>query len=148
MDYKKEIQDLITLLVNEGASDLHMTQGRTPVIRVAGALIPLFKRPVMTAGDMKGFLDQFLSPANMKMLETARNVDFSYELSDTRFRGNVYYRQGMVSIALRVIPKAIKTLTELNLPPILESELRGRQLRHAADGLFKRQDMALADELG
>lgn len=126
-DYKNEIQDLISLLVKEGASDLHLSQGRVPVIRVAGALIPLFKRAVLSAEDMKGFLDKFLSPVNFKMLETARNVDFSYEMSDTRFRGNAYYRQGMICIALRVIPKAIKTLTDLNLPPILESFARKSQ---------------------
>ncbi|MDR3558221.1 MAG: PilT/PilU family type 4a pilus ATPase [Candidatus Pacebacteria bacterium] len=127
MDYKQEIKDLIALLVKEGASDLHLSQGRTPVIRVTGNLIPLIKRAVLTANDMKGFAGQFLSEANIKMLETDRNVDFSYEMSDIRFRGNAFYRQGMIAIALRLIPKNIKTLTELNLPPLLETFTRKTQ---------------------
>jgi twitching motility protein PilT len=126
-DYKKEIQDLISLIVKEGASDLHLSEGRPPIIRVNGALIPLFKRAVLSTPDMKGFLDQFLSEANKKILEAERTADFSYDLSDTRFRGNIYYRQGMISIALRLIPKAIKTLAELNLPPILETFTRKSQ---------------------
>jgi twitching motility protein PilT len=126
-DYKQEIKDLISLLVKEDASDLHLSQGRTPIIRVAGALIPLLKKAVLSATDMQGFADQFLSAANVKMLEANRNADFSYEMSDIRFRGNVYYRQGVLSIALRLIPKNIKTLAELNLPPILESFTRKSQ---------------------
>ncbi len=127
MDYKKEIQDIIKLLVEENASDLHLSQGRPPVIRVAGGLIPLFKKAILSANDMQGFLGQFLSSPNAKLLESMRTVDFSYGLSDIRFRGNVYYRQGMISIALRLIPKSIKTLTELNLPPILETFTRKSQ---------------------
>jgi twitching motility protein PilT len=126
-DYKQEIQDLISLIVKEGASDLHLSEGRPPIIRATGALIPLFKRAVLSASDMKGFLNQFLSEANKKILETERTADFSYDLSDTRFRGNIYYRQGMLSIALRLIPKVIKTLVELNLPPILETFTRKSQ---------------------
>ena len=57
-DYKQEIKDLISLLVKEDASDLHLSQGRTPIIRVAGALIPLLKKAVLSATDMQGFADQ------------------------------------------------------------------------------------------
>ena len=56
-----------------------------------------------------------------------RNADFSYEMADIRFRGNAYYRQGVLAIALRLIPKTIKTLAELNLPPILETFTRKSQ---------------------
>ena len=126
-DYNKEIQDLISLIVKEGASDLHLSEGRPPIIRVNSNLIPLIKRAVLSKADMQGFIGQFLSETNNKILEKERTVDFSYELSDIRFRGNVYYRQAMLSIALRIIPKAIKTLAELNLPPILETFARKSQ---------------------
>ena len=61
MDYKKEIEDLVTMVVHEGASDLHLAEGRTPIIRVSGVLIPLVKKSVLTENDMKGFLNEFLS---------------------------------------------------------------------------------------
>jgi twitching motility protein PilT len=76
---------------------------------------------------MQGFIDVLLTPANKELLMNNRDVDFSYNLPNARFRGNIYYRQGAVSIALRLIPKAIRTLAELNLPPILESFTRKNQ---------------------
>lgn len=127
MDYKKEIESLVSLVVKEGASDLHLAEGRTPIIRVSRGLIPLMKKSVISKNDMLGFLDTLLTPSSRKLLESDKNVDFSYNLTDTRFRGNVYYRQGMLSIALRLIPRNIRTLAELNLPPILETFTRKPQ---------------------
>jgi twitching motility protein PilT len=127
MDYKKEIEDLVNLIIQEGASDLHLSTDRTPIIRVSGNLLPLVKKKVLNQQDMQGFIDVLLTPANKELLMNNRDVDFSYNLPNARFRGNIYYRQGAVSIALRLIPKAIRTLAELNLPPILESFTRKNQ---------------------
>ena len=127
MDYKKEIEQLVELVLNENASDLHLADGRHPVIRVAGSLIPLVKKEKTTAAQMQGFLDTFLNKENKILLEKDRDVDFSYALVDSRFRGNAFYRQGVLSIALRLIPKKIKTLEELNLPPIIETFTRKQQ---------------------
>lgn len=127
MDYKKEIDELVDLIVKEGASDLHLSVGRRPVIRSSGTLIPLMKRPVMNDSDLRGFVDVFLSSDGKALLEKEKNVDFSYSLTSARFRGNIYYRQGLISIALRLIPKMIRTLSELNLPPILETFTRKPQ---------------------
>ena len=127
MDYKKDIEQLVSTVLEEGASDLHLSEGRNPVIRISSSLIPLMKNPVLTNADIKGFLDHFLSPESKAILEKVRNVDFSYSFTNARFRGNAYYHQGLVSIALRLIPKQIKTLAELHLPPILESFTRKQQ---------------------
>ncbi|MEN9913188.1 MAG: hypothetical protein RLY66_596 [Candidatus Parcubacteria bacterium] len=127
MDYKKEIQDLVDLIIKEGASDLHLSTGRTPIIRISGNLIPLVKKPVLSDADMKGFLNVLLAAPHKEILETQKDVDFSHNLPHARFRGNAYFHQGVLSIALRLIPKAIRTLTELNLPPILESFTRKQQ---------------------
>ncbi|MEI6305069.1 MAG: PilT/PilU family type 4a pilus ATPase [Candidatus Taylorbacteria bacterium] len=127
MDYKKELENIVNLILQESASDLHITSGRKPVIRVAGQLIPLLKQPILSEQDMKGLLNLLLSPANLALLETEKNVDFSYSMTNTRFRGNAYYHQGAISVALRLIPKIIRTLTELGLPPILESFTRKQQ---------------------
>lgn len=127
MEYKKEIEQLVATVIGEGASDLHLAEDRHPIVRVSGALIPLAKSPVTTTSDMKGFLNEFLSDANKAKLEKERNVDFSYSLTDVRFRGNAFYRQDKISIALRLIPHVIRTLAELNLPPILETFTRKQQ---------------------
>ena len=127
MDYKKEIEELVNLILKEGASDLHLSPGRVPIIRSSSNLIPLVKKPVLSDVDMKGFLNVFLSPVNKALLETEKNVDFSYNLTNARFRGNAFYHQGSISVALRLIPKLIRTLSELNLPPILETFTRKPQ---------------------
>jgi len=127
MDYKKEIDDLVTLIIQEGASDLHLSVGRNPIIRVSGSLVPLMKRPVITDEIMKGYTDVLISTANKKILQTEMTADFSYSLTNARFRGNIFYRQGKLSIALRLIPRVIRTLQELNLPPILEMFTRKSQ---------------------
>ncbi len=126
-DYHKEMEQLVDLVLAEGASDLHLSSGRNPIIRVSGNLIPLVKKPLFSDADIEGYLKEFLSEENKALLAKDRDVDFSYSLTNARFRGNAYYRQGVISIALRLIPKQIRTLSELNLPPILESFTRKQQ---------------------
>lgn len=127
MNAQREIEELVNLVLKEDASDLHLSVGRAPIIRVSGNLIPLVKRAVLTEADVKGMVEVFLSKANQAILERDRNVDFSYGLTNARFRGNAYYQQGVLAVAMRLIPKSIRTLSELNLPPILETFTRRPQ---------------------
>jgi twitching motility protein PilT len=127
MDYTKELQEMVAMVVKEGASDLHIATGRHPIIRVSGMLLPLVRRAILTENDVRGLLKVLVSEENQKRLEQNREVDFSYALADVRFRGNAYYRQGGLNIALRLIPKRIRTLEELRLPPILETFTRREQ---------------------
>ena len=127
MEYKKEIEQLVSTVLQEGASDLHLAEGRHPIVRVSGNLIPLVKSAVTTSADMKGLVNELLSEENRAILEKDRDVDFSYSLPDVRFRGNAYYRQDKLSVALRLIPHVIRTLAELNLPPVLETFTRRQQ---------------------
>lgn len=121
MDYKKELEDLIEYVIKEGGSDLHIAEGRQPTIRVSGLLIPLIKKPKLSKADSAGFLGELLTPENRKIFLEKKEIDFSYDYKDrARFRGNGYFQRGSVSIALRLIPKNIKTFAELNLPPALE----------------------------
>jgi twitching motility protein PilT len=127
MDYSKDIDELVDLILKEDASDLHLSVGRNPIIRVSGSLIPLVKKPLITDQDMAGYIDVFLTDDSKKILEKEKDVDFSYNLTHARFRGHIYQRQAVPAIALRLIPKSIRTLAELNLPPILESFTRRSQ---------------------
>jgi twitching motility protein PilT len=121
-DYKKELDSLIEYVIKEGGSDLHLSEGHQPTIRVAGFLVPLVNKPKLTAADTKGFLDDLLSPADRELFIHEKEIDFSYSYkNEARFRGNGFFQQGTVSIALRLIPKKIKSFVELNLPPILET---------------------------
>lgn len=127
-DYKKEFEELIEKVMKESASDIHLSEGRYPTIRIAGFLIPLMDRKVLTAADTEGFMNVILSPDNRALFQRTREIDFSYEYkNEARFRGNGFFQQGAVSFALRLIPKKIKTFEELNLPQILETFCQKQQ---------------------
>lgn len=122
-NYAPILEDLIMTVTKEGGSDLHLSEGRFPSIRVAGNLIPLLKKESLTHNHIQGFLDILLTPANYDLFIKNKEVDFSYtpQRYENRFRGNAYFQQGLVSIALRLIPKAIQSLESLNLPPVLSN---------------------------
>lgn len=122
LDYAKELYELIDTVIAEGGSDLHFSARSHPVIRVSGNLIPLLKKPEYTGEDTKGFLTELIGKEKFTAFEEVQEADFSYAYKDkVRFRGNAFVQQGTISIALRLIPKEIKTFTELNLPPVLET---------------------------
>ncbi len=117
MDYKKELKELILTVVKEGASDLHISVGMHPIIRVSGALMPLIKMPILSPEDTEGLILAFLSDFNEKRLKEDKEVDFSYQFEDkARFRGNAFYQRGFLSCSLRLIPPQVKDLKSLNLP--------------------------------
>jgi twitching motility protein PilT len=120
-DYKTVLADLVRTVTNEGASDLHLSEGRHPTIRVSGMLLPLVKHPVLTKADTAGILAELLSDKNKELFSNTKEVDFSYSFGGDRFRGNAYLQQGAVSIALRLVPKKIRTFEELNLPDVLKN---------------------------
>ncbi|MFZ2038369.1 MAG: PilT/PilU family type 4a pilus ATPase [Minisyncoccia bacterium] len=122
MDYKAELDDLIITTIKEGASDLHLSEGRHPTIRVAGVLLPLIRKPVLTKKDTLAITEHLLSKENIEKFLAEKEIDFSYGVEGgDRFRGNGFFQQGAVSFALRLIPKKIRNLEELNLPKILET---------------------------
>jgi len=120
LDYKKEIEELVAIVAEEGASDLHLTVGSHPTIRVSSGLVPVVKKPVYTGEDTMGLLMEILSEDNKKRFLQTKDLDFSYSPNDMlRFRGNAFYQRGVVGIALRLISNNIKTLEELNIPRVL-----------------------------
>jgi twitching motility protein PilT len=122
-DYKELLEKFITSVVQQGASDLHLSEDRIPFIRISGVLVPMINEQVLKRVDMEGIASVFLTKEAYDQFLATEEVDFSYtnEKTNARFRGNGYVRQAKLSFALRLIPQNIKTLQELNLPPILES---------------------------
>ncbi|MEK7531728.1 MAG: PilT/PilU family type 4a pilus ATPase [Patescibacteria group bacterium] len=128
MDYKKEVEDLIQIVIAEGASDLHLSENRHPTIRVSGFLVPLAKKPMLGREDTLGLLTALLHKEARDSFLATKEVDFPYAYKDeARFRGNAFFQQGAISIALRLIPRKIRTVAELNLPQIIETFSRRPQ---------------------
>ena len=121
MDYKKQLDNLIKQTIQAGASDLHLSEERPPTLRVARSLVPIVNEGKLLREDTVGLLTELLTLEQKKNFLIDKEVDFSYEHSGARFRGNGFFQRGSVAVALRLIPHKIKSVAELNLPPILES---------------------------
>lgn len=127
-NYKEEIEDIIVRALADGASDIHLATGSYPAVRVSGNLVPLMNLRVLNGDDTLGFLGEIISPEFMTRFLKDKEIDFSYDFyGKARFRGNAFYQKGAVGIALRAIPGNVKTISELNLPPILEIFSRKKQ---------------------
>jgi twitching motility protein PilT len=128
MEYAATLKKYISIVAHEGGSDLHLSTGAHPTVRVAGSLAPMLKEDALTAEDTRGFMHALLSPEQEKRFLAEQEVDFAYESEEGfRFRGNAFYQRGSISIALRLIPKVIRTLAELQLPDVLASFARRSQ---------------------
>jgi twitching motility protein PilT len=127
MEPQALVKDLITTLIREGGSDLHIAAGRHPAIRVSGSLVFLVHRDVLSAEVMFGMLRVMVDEAKIKKLNETQELDFAYDFEgEGRLRGNAYFERGNLAIALRLIPK-VKTLDELRLPKVLETFARKKQ---------------------
>ncbi|MBN2452159.1 MAG: PilT/PilU family type 4a pilus ATPase [Lentisphaeria bacterium] len=124
------IRKLLRDAVRYGASDLLLTVGSPPMIRIDGALRG-FDMPELTAGDTRRLLFGVLTPSQRAHFEAEREVDFALSIRDrfgksesgpeteTRFRVNGYYQKGCVASAFRMIPQAIPSAEELRIPPVV-----------------------------
>lgn len=127
MDYDVELDDLIMTLVKEAGSDLHLTVGVFPTVRVDGSLIPLMRKYELKGDDTVGLLRAMVSEKVFTNFVIKQELDFAYEhRGEYRLRGNASFQHGYISIALRLIPKA-KSFDELNLPPQLVDFSRRRE---------------------
>lgn len=128
---EQKLTGLLDIVIAESGSDLHLTAGTHPVIRVDGTLIPLLQQPKITAEDTQEIMKSILPESRLKILERDQSVDFAYSYKDKgRFRINSYMVQGVLAVAMRLIPHEIRTISELNLPPILDV------FTHRSQGFF------------
>jgi twitching motility protein PilT len=125
---EQKIKNYLRVVAQENASDLHLVVGRYPTIRLDGKLYPLTQENILTPEDTKMLSDVILSDDKKKELETDGQVDFSYNFEDkARFRTNVFFQKGSISVAMRLITQRIKTLEELGVPKILYDFARHSQ---------------------
>jgi twitching motility protein PilT len=114
------IDDLLSRMSELDASDLHITPGVEPVVRVRGELARLEGFQKLTPDATRELVYRIMSTEQQKLLETRRSVDLAYTLPGVaRFRVNVYFQRSSVGAAFRMIPTEIKSLEELGLPPQL-----------------------------
>jgi twitching motility protein PilT len=117
---EQRVKNLMRLVAQQGASDLHLVVGRYPTLRIEGRLFPLTQDKILTPADTQAMGDVIMGEDNKKKLIDQGQVDLSYNFEDkARFRVNVFFQQGYISVAMRLIPKEIKRLDELNMPEIL-----------------------------
>jgi len=113
------LQQLLKVMVEKGASDLHITAGQAPLLRIDGAIIPL-KLPQLTPSQSKALAYEVLSEEQKIKFEKTNELDFAFGMKRVaRFRGNLYVQRGAVAAAFRFIPYQVMTFDELGLPPIL-----------------------------
>jgi twitching motility protein PilT len=119
-DFKQKLSDLLTATAKQGASDLHLAVGRHPTLRIDGVLVPLQQEAIITPEVMEGLIGALVTDEQKVRLLAQRQLDFAYSFEDkARFRVNAYFQRGYLAAVLRLVPAQIKTIEELNLPPLL-----------------------------
>jgi len=113
------IEELLRLLYERNASDLHLTVGVPPTLRIYGRLVRT-EFPRLTPDDTKALAYALMNPEQREKFEQNKELDFSYGLPGVgRFRINIFHQRGSIGLAIRSIPYRIPKLDELGLPPIL-----------------------------
>jgi twitching motility protein PilT len=114
------VPELLELVLEKGASDLHLTAGVPPVIRLHGELVRLEEYPVLGPRTLQGMIYAILPQKMRERLEQNLELDMSYSLpGKARFRVNVYFQRDTIGAAFRLIPFEIKGVDELGLPPVV-----------------------------
>jgi len=122
------VDGLLGELWRAGGTDLLLTAGLAPQLRVHGELHPVPGQPVLTGDDTEALLAELLDPAQLAAFDARRDHDFSFSWRDqARVRGNAFRQRELAAIALRIIPRAIPSMAELGLPPVLEHFARQHQ---------------------
>ena len=120
-----DMNHLIEAVLRRGASDLHLTEGRPPILRISGELQALGDRR-LTDADLRALLYSIMSSRQRSTYELERELDFALAVSrGRRFRVNAYFQKGRMAAALRAIPSDIPDAEALRLPPQL-LDLGGR----------------------
>ena len=114
------LHQLLKTMVDKGASDLHITTGSPPQLRLDGELVP-FRVPALGPVDTKQLCYSVLTDEQKSRFEEDQELDLSFGVKNlARFRGNVFLQKGAVAGVFRTIPFKIRSFSDLGLPPVLE----------------------------
>jgi twitching motility protein PilT len=124
----ERLKEILQFIYREQASDLHLLPGSFPIMRKDGDLYPLAQFDIFTADETEEILFSLIDDEGKKRLLKYKDIDFSFSLDEkTRFRVNIYLQVQGWAGAFRLIPNEIKSIEELNLPPILNEFIQRRQ---------------------
>jgi twitching motility protein PilT len=139
------LHQLLKIMIEKGASDLHITTGSPPQLRIDGELTPL-KVPPLTATETKQLCYSILTDAQKQKFEEHNELDLSFGVKGlSRFRANIFMQRGAVAGAFRTIPFKIMSFEELGLPPVvydLTKKARGLVLVTGPTGSGKTTTLA------
>jgi twitching motility protein PilT len=142
---KFNLHQLLRAMIEKGASDMHITTGSPPLLRIDGAIVPL-KLPALSPVDTKQLCYSVLTEEQKIQFEKNRELDLSFGVKNlSRFRANIFMQRGAVSAAFRAIPFKILSFEELGLPPVvvdLASKPRGLVLVTGPTGSGKSTTLA------
>jgi twitching motility protein PilT len=147
-----DFADVLLETIERRASDLHITAGAPPTVRVRGRLSPLEDYPVLTPTDTREIIYSILSNDQRQRLETDWQVDLAYSIPGrARFRVNAYFQRGAIGAAFRLIPSDLVGIDTLGLPPVvheLTKKPRGFVLVTGPTGSGKSTSLAsMIDEI-
>ena len=118
-DAKQYLEELLLTTAQQGATDLHLSPGHYPTIRIDSRLIMLSNQKILDKETMEGLVFALLGEERKARFLSEKELDFSYELEGkNRFRVDAYQTKGGLAASLRLTPNEIKTIDELNLPQI------------------------------
>jgi len=141
-----QLPDLLKMAVERKASDIHIKVGSPPVLRIDDKLVPLMELPRLGQDVVVGIAASVMNPKQREKFKERCEVDLAYSLPGMgRFRVNVFQQRGTVGLVLRVIPIKIQSISDLNLPPVLEQmalEPRGLVLVTGTTGSGKSSTLA------
>lgn len=141
-----ETNELLKIAVSEGASDLHIKVGSTPILRVNGELMPMPSMPKLSQEDALKLAFSVMSPGQREIFKKKNDLDLAYSVPGLgRFRCNVFIQRGAVGMVFRVIPVKIPTIEDLQLPEVLKKiamEARGLILVTGTTGSGKSTTLA------
>lgn len=115
------LAELLKMMKEKGASDLHITAGRPPAIRLHGEITDIPGIPPLHPDVTQKLVYGILTDSQKKTFEEKSELDFSFSIKGvSRFRGNVFRQRGAISLAVRIIPFEIKNFDDLKLPPVVK----------------------------
>lgn len=121
------IDGLLEVLWKARGTDLMLTVGLPPMLRVDGTLVPVPDEAALTRDDTDALLAEVLTPEQHAVWESSHEYDFSFSWrDDARIRGNAFTQRGLTAVALRMIPRTVPTPDDLGLPQVL----RDLSMRH------------------
>ena len=122
MNQNLRIEILLEEIVRKNASDLHLQVGLPPMMRLDGVLAPFPGYNPLNAEEVEHLVFAILDDDQQKILIKDKEFDFSFAFGDLgRFRVNAFHERGNLAASLRLIPNQIKTITELGMPPVIQS---------------------------